>query len=136
MILIQRRSSFVCQPNDLRFPFSISYCSSNHGFPICFLVMLLNLKPACLHTSFKFCVNNSVISSTLLLSSAEFSLLFVSLLSKSRRNSYFQLLSHTSCLDSLSVISSDRFPEHFFFCVSALMRVKGNNGPIGGTPNR
>ena len=124
----------ICLPNDLRFSFSMLHCSSNHGFSLCFLVVLLNLKPACLHTSIKFCVNRSVIVSTLLLFSAVFSLFFVSLLSKSGLNSYFVLSSQTNFLNSLNVISSDRFPEHLFLCL-ALMRMKGNNGPIGGVPD-
>ena len=77
--------------------------------------MLLNLKPACLHTSITFCVNRPVIASTLLLLSAVFSLFFVSILSKSRHNTYFALSSQTSFLNSLNVISSDLFPEHLFF---------------------
>ena len=97
--------------------------------------MLLNLKPACLHTSIKFCVNSSVIAPTLLLFSAVFSLFFVSILYKSRHDTYFALSFQTSFLNSLKVISSDRFPEHLF-CVLALMRMKGNNGPIGGVANR
>ena len=75
-------------------------------------MVLLNLKPACLHTSIKFCVNRSV---TLLLFSAVFGLFFVSVLSKSRLNSYFALSSQTNFLNSLNVISSDLFPEHLFF---------------------
>ena len=98
-------------------------------------MVLLNLKPACLHTSIKFCVNRSVIVSTLLLFSAVFSLFFVSILSKSRHNSYFALSSQTIFLNSLNVTSPDRFPEHLF-CVLALMRMKGDNGPIGGIPDR
>ena len=39
-------------------------------------MVLLNLKPACFHMSVKFCVNRSVIVSTLLLFSAVFSLFF------------------------------------------------------------
>ena len=66
----------ICLPNDLRFSFSMLHCSANHGFSLCFLVVLLNLKPACLHMSIKFCVNRSVIASTLLLFSAVFSLFF------------------------------------------------------------
>ena len=108
----------ICLPNDLRFSFSMLHCSSNHGFSLCFLVVLMNLKPACLHTSIKFCVNRSVIVSTLLLFSAVFSLFFVSVLSKSRLNSYFALSSQTNFLNSPSVISSDLFSEHFFLCFS------------------
>ena len=78
----------------------------------------MNLKPACLHTSIKFCVNRSVIVSTLLLFSAVFSLFFVSVLSKSRLNSFFALSSQTNFLNSLDVISSDRLPEHLFLCFS------------------
>ena len=65
-----------------------------------------------------------------------FSLFFVSIPSKSRHNTYFALSSQTSFLNSLNVKSSDRFPEHLFLCVLALMRMKGNNGPIGGVANR
>ena len=89
-----------------------------NGFSLCFLVVLLNLKPACLHTSIRFCVNRSVIVSTLMLFSAVFSLFFVSILSKSRPNSYFALSSQTNFLNSPNVISSDRFPEHLFSCFS------------------
>ena len=87
-------------------------------FSLCFLVVLMNLKPACLHTSIKFCVNRSVIVSTLLLFSAVFSLFFVSVLSKSRLNSYFALSSQTNFLNSLNVILSDCLPEHLFLCFS------------------
>ena len=89
-------------------------------------MVLLNLKPACLHMSIKFGENRSVIVSTLLLFSAVFSLFFVSILSKSRLNSYFALSSQTN----LIVFQST------FFCVLALMQMKGNNGPIGGVPDR
>ena len=115
----------ICLPNDLRFSFSMLHCSSNHGFSLCFLVVLLNLKPACLHISVKFCVNRSVIVSTLLLFSAVFSLLFVSILSKSRLNSCFALSSQTNFLNSLNVISSDRFPGHLFCCFSINANERG-----------
>ena len=105
-------------PHDLRFSFSMLHCSSNHGFSLCFLVFLLNLKPACLHTSIKFCVSRSVIVSTLLLFSTVFSLFFVSILPKSRLNSYFALSSQTNFLNSLNVILSDCLPEHLFLCFS------------------
>ena len=125
----------ICLPNDLRFSFSMLHCLSHHGFSLCFLVVLMNLKPACLHTSIKFCVNRSVIVSTLLLFSAVFSLIFVSVLSKSRLNSYLALSCQTNFLNSLNVISSDCLPDHLFL-FSALIRMKGNNGPIGGVPDR
>ena len=123
----------ICLPNDLRFSFSMLHCLSNHGFSLCFLVVLMNLKPACLHTSIKFCVNRSVIVSTLLFS-AVFSLIFVSVLSKSRLNSYLALSSQSNFLNLLNVISSDCLPDHLFLCFN--MRMKGNNGPIGGVPDR
>ena len=81
------------------------------------------------------CLFAYVIVSTLLLFSVVFSLFFVSMLSKSRHNSYSALSSQTSFINSLNMISSDRFPEHLF-CVLALIRMKGNNSPIRGVPDR